>query len=80
MTCTSGKWKELNSGIQTIIDQRDHFYQALLYIQRRLIDTNGVTNVDEQYINEALMAIDLALMELPNEKDSCTNCNTCACN
>ena len=73
MTYTSGN-------IQTLIDQRDHFYQALLYIQRRLINTNGVTSIDEQYINEALMAIDLALMELPDEKTTCNDCNTCSCN
>lgn len=65
---------------QKIIDQRDHFYQALLYIQRHLIDTEGFTDVDKEYINQSLMAIDLALMELPNEKDSCSNCNTCSCN
>lgn len=73
MTCTSGN-------IQKLIDQRDHFYQALLYIQRRLTDTAGLTTTDIQYIDEALMAIDLALMELPNEKDSCSNCDTCSCN
>ena len=73
MTCTSGN-------IQKLIDQRDHFYQALLYVQTRLLDTVGVTPTDEQYINEALMAIDLALMELPNEKNSCADCNTCSCN
>lgn len=73
MTCTSGN-------IQKLIDQRDHFYQALLYIQRHLTDTEGLTSVDKEYIDQSLMAIDLALMELPNEKNSCANCNTCSCN
>ena len=77
MTCTSGN---LTDGIQYIIDQRDHFYQALLYIQRHLVDTEGLTNTDKEYIDQALMAIDLALMELPNEKNPITNCDTCSCN
>lgn len=61
MTCTSGN-------IQQLIDQRDHFYQALLYIQRHLTDTEGLTSVDKEYIDQSLMAIDLALMELPPKK------------
>lgn len=68
MTCTSGN-------IQKLIDQRDHFYQALLYVQKRLLETDGLDLADVENIDQALMAIDLALMELPNEKDSCTNCN-----
>ena len=72
MTVTSGN-------IQQLIDQRDHFYQALLYIQKRLLDTHNSNMQSIKNLDEALMAIDLALMELPNEKDSCTNCNTCAC-
>lgn len=77
MTATSGK---LTEGIQVIIDQRDHFYQALLYIQRHLIDTVGLTYVDNEYIDQSLMAIDLALMELPvNEKTIDTDYNTSPC-
>jgi len=73
MTYTSGN-------IQQLIDQRDHFYQALLFVQKQLlkIHTNEMKNV--RFCDEALMAIDLALMELPNEKDSCSNCDTCSCN
>lgn len=52
------------TNVQKLIDQRDHFYQALLYIQRHLIDTVGLTYVDNEYIDLALMAIDLALMEI----------------
>lgn len=72
MTYTSGN-------IQTLIDQRDHFYQALLYIQRHLIDTVGLTYVDNEYIDQSLMAIDLALMEIPNEKTIDTDYNTSPC-
>lgn len=70
----------MESNIQKIIDQRDHFYQALVYIQRHLTDTVGLTSVDNDYINQSLMAADLALMELPNEKTTCNNCSDCACN
>jgi hypothetical protein len=72
MTCTSGN-------IQKLIDQRDHFYQALLYIQRHLVDTEGLTNTDKEYIDQSLMAIDLALMEIPNEKTIDTDYNTSPC-
>ena len=60
MTYTSGK-------IQTLIDQRDHFYQALLYVQKRLLETDGLDLADSDNIDAALMAIDLALMELPDD-------------
>ena len=70
MTVTSGN-------IQALIDQRDHFYQALLYIQRHLVDTEGLTNTDKEYIDQALMAIDLAFMEIPNEKTTCTANDYC---
>lgn len=73
MTYTSGN-------IQQLIDQRDHFYQALLFVQKRLLETDGLDLADVENIDQALMAIDLALMELPNEKDSCSNCDTCSCN